>query len=166
MFRIFSDYMRPTLRLSSLLPQPVIYIYTHDSIGPGEDGPTHQPIEQLAALRAIPNLVVIRPADATETVEAWRMAIQSRNGPVALVLTRQKVPVIDRAKYAPANGLRLGGYVLADAPPPGKPAILLLASGSAVALALGAHERLAGGGVAARVGSPPPLEPFAAPAQA
>src|SRR3989440_12992445 len=130
MFRIFSDYMRPTLRLSSLLPQPVIYIYTHDSIGPGEDGPTHQPIEQLAALRAIPNLVVIRPADATETVEAWRMAIQSRNGPVALVLTRQKVPVIDRAKYAPANGLRLGGYVLADAPPPGKPAIILLASGS------------------------------------
>src|SRR5438034_2543959 len=95
---------------------------SHDSIGLGEDGPTHQPIEQLAALRAIPNLVLIRPADATETVEAWRMAILSPNGPVALVLTRQKVAVIDRAKYAPANGLRLGGYVLADAPPPRHPA--------------------------------------------
>src|SRR3989454_4859940 len=117
-FLIFSDYMRPPIRLAALSHLPVIYVFSHDSIGLGEDGPTHQPIEQLAALRAIPNLVVIRPADATETVEAWRMAIQSRNGPVALVLTRQKVPVIDRAKYAPANGLRLGGYVLADAPPP------------------------------------------------
>src|SRR6266705_1365245 len=106
--------MRPPIRLAALSHVPVIYVFSHDSIGLGEDGPTHQPIEQLAALRAIPNLVLIRPADATETVEAWRMAILSRNGPVALVLTRQKVPVIDRAKYAPANGLRLGGYVLAD----------------------------------------------------
>src|SRR5207247_10200592 len=110
--------------------------------------------EQLGARRAIPSLVVIRPADATETVEAWRMAILSRNGPVALVLTRQKVPVIDRAKYAPANGLRLGGYVLADAPR-GKPTIILLASGSEVTLALGAHERLAAEGIAARGVDPP-----------
>src|SRR2546425_1770530 len=129
-FLIFSDYMRPPLRLAVLSHLPVIYVFSHDSIGLGEDGPTHQPIEQLAALRAIPNLVVIRPADATETVEAWRMAIQSRNGPVALVLTRQKVPVIDRAKYAPANGLRLGGYVLADAPPPRQPAVIPLGAGA------------------------------------
>jgi len=159
-FLIFSDYMRPPIRLAALSHQPVIYVFSHDSIGLGEDGPTHQPIEQLAALRAIPNLVVIRPADATETVEAWRMAILSRNGPVALVLTRQKVPVIDRAKYAPANGLRLGGYVLADAPR-GKPAIILLASGSEVTLALGAHERLATEGIAARVVSLPSMELFA-----
>src|SRR5439155_1373738 len=142
-FLIFSDYMRPPIRLAALCDLPVIYVFTHDSIGLGEDGPTHQPIEQLAALRAIPNLVVIRPADATETVEAWRMAVQSRSGPVALVLTRQKVPVIDRAKYTSANGLRLGGYVLADAPPPGsKPAIILLASGPEVDIVLGAYERL------------------------
>ncbi len=159
-FLIFSDYMRPPIRLAALSHLPVIYVFSHDSIGLGEDGPTHQPIEQLAALRAIPNLVVIRPADATETVEAWRMAILSRNGPVALVLTRQKVPVIDRAKYALANGLRLGGYVLADAPR-GKPGIILLASGSEVDLALGAYERLAIEGIAARVVSLPSMELFA-----
>jgi len=159
-FLIFSDYMRPPIRLAAVGNLPVIYVFTHDSIGLGEDGPTHQPIEQLAALRAIPNLVVIRPADATETVEAWRMAILSRSGPVALVLTRQKVPVIDRAKYAPANGLRLGGYVLADSPS-GKPAILLLASGSEVAIVLGAYERLAAEGIAARVVSLPSMELFA-----
>src|SRR5881628_1961193 len=159
-FLIFSDYMRPPIRLAALSHLPVIYVFSHDSIGLGEDGPTHQPIEQLAALRAIPNLVVIRPADATETVEAWRMAILSRNGPVALVLTRQKVPVIDRAKYAPANGLRLGGYVLADAGG-AKPAIVLLASGSEVELALGAYERLIAEGIAARVVSVPSMELFA-----
>jgi len=159
-FLIFSDYMRPPIRLAALCDLPVIYVFTHDSIGLGEDGPTHQPIEQLAALRAVPNLVVIRPADATETVEAWRLAIQSRNGPVALVLTRQKVSVIDRAKYAPANGLRLGGYVLADAGD-AKPAIILLASGSEVELTLGAHERLAAEGIAARVVSMPSMELFA-----
>src|SRR3989454_5076883 len=153
--------MRPPIRLAALSHLPVIYVFSHDSIGLGGDGPTHQPIEQLAALRAIPNLVVIRRADATETVEAWRMAIQSRNGPVALVLTRQKVPVIDRAKYAPANGLRLGGYVLADAPPPGKPANILLASGSEITLALGPHVRLSAEGVAAREGRPPSTEQFA-----
>jgi transketolase len=159
-FLIFSDYMRPPIRLAALCDLPVIYVFTHDSIGLGEDGPTHQPIEQLAALRAIPNLVVIRPADATETVEAWRMAILSRRSPVALVLTRQKVPVIDRAKYAPANGLRLGGYVLADARD-GKPAIVLLASGSEVGIVLDAYERLAAEGIAARVVSLPSMELFA-----
>jgi len=159
-FLIFSDYMRPPIRLAALCDLPVIYVFTHDSIGLGEDGPTHQPIEQLASLRAVPNLVVIRPADATETVEAWRMAILSRSSPVALVLTRQKVPVIDRAKYAPANGLRLGGYVLADARA-GKPAIVLLASGSEVDLALGAYERLAAEGTGARVVSLPSMELFA-----
>ena len=159
-FLIFSDYMRPPIRLAALCDLPVIYVFTHDSIGLGEDGPTHQPIEQLAGLRAVPNLVVIRPADATETVEAWRMAILSRSGPVALVLTRQKVPVIDRAKYAPANGVRLGGYVLADGRA-GKPAVVLLASGSEVDLTLGAYERLAAEGIAARVVSVPSMELFA-----
>jgi len=159
-FLIFSDYMRPPIRLAALCGLPVIYVFTHDSIGLGEDGPTHQPIEQLAALRAIPDLVVIRPADATETVEAWRLAILSQGGPVALVLTRQKVPVIDRATYAPANGLRLGGYVLADARG-AKPAIVLLASGSEVELALGAYERLTAEGIAARVVSVPSMELFA-----
>ncbi len=159
-FLIFSDYMRPPIRLAALCGLPVIYVFTHDSIGLGEDGPTHQPIEQLAALRAIPNLVVIRPADATETVEAWRVAILSHSGPVALVLTRQKVPVIDRAKYSPANGLRLGGYVLAEAPG-GKPAIVLLASGSEVDIVLGAYERLVAEGIAARVVSLPSMELFA-----
>jgi len=159
-FLIFSDYMRPPIRLAALCGLPVIYVFTHDSIGLGEDGPTHQPIEQLAALRAIPNLVVIRPADATETVEACRLAILSQSSPVALVLTRQKVPVIDRATYAPANGLRLGGYVLADARG-AKPAIVLLASGSEVELALGAYERLTAEGIAARVVSVPSMELFA-----
>jgi len=159
-FLIFSDYMRPPIRLAALCGLPVIYVFTHDSIGLGEDGPTHQPIEQLAALRAIPNLVVIRPADATETVEACRLAILSQSSPVALVLTRQKVPVIDRATYAPANGLRLGGYVLAEARG-AKPAIVLLASGSEVELALGAYERLTAEGIAARVVSVPSMELFA-----
>jgi transketolase len=159
-FLIFSDYMRPPIRLGALCRLPVIYVFSHDSIGLGEDGPTHQPVEQLAALRAIPNLAVIRPADPTEVVEAWRAAILHRHGPVALVLTRQKVPVIDRSKYAPANGLRLGAYVLADAPN-GKPAIILIGSGSEVALVLGAFEKLSAEGVAARVVSMPCMELFA-----
>jgi len=159
-FLIFSDYMRPPIRLAALGDLATIYVFSHDSIGLGEDGPTHQPIEQLAALRAIPNLTVIRPADANEVVEAWRAALQHRHGPVALVLTRQKVPVIDRAKYAPANGLRLGAYVLADAPG-GKPAIILIASGSEVALVLGAYEKLTAAGSAARVVSMPCMELFA-----
>jgi transketolase len=159
-FLIFSDYMRPPIRLAALGGLPTIYVFSHDSIGLGEDGPTHQPVEQLAALRAIPDLTIIRPADTTEVVEAWRAAILHRHGPVALVLTRQSVPVIDRDKYAPANGLRLGAYVLADAPD-GKPAIILMASGSEVELALGAYERLVGAGIAARVVSMPCMELFA-----
>src|SRR5207237_1122716 len=149
-FLIFSDYMRPPIRLAALCRLPVIYVFSHDSIGLGEDGPTHQPIEQLAALRAIPDLIVLRPADATETVEAWRAAIRHQSGPVALVFTRQKVGVIDRTRYAPANGLRLGAYVLADESKGGKPAILLIASGSEVELVLGAYERLTAEGIAAR----------------
>ncbi len=167
-FLIFSDYMRPPIRLAALSDLPAIYVFSHDSIGLGEDGPTHQPIEQLAGLRAVPNLTVIRPADATEVVEAWRAAILHHEGPVALVLTRQKVPVIDRARYAPANGLRLGGYVLADTSggggkggKGGKPAIILMASGSEVELILGAHERLAAEGIAARAVSMPCMEFFA-----
>src|SRR5213082_2041791 len=159
-FLIFSDYMRPSIRLAALSGLPAIYVFSHDSIGLGEDGPTHQPVEQLASLRAIPNLTVIRPADATETVEAWRAAVQHQSGPVALVCTRQKVPVIDRARYAPANGLRLGAYVLADAPG-GRPAVILMASGSEVELVLGAYETLAAAGIAARAVSMPCMEFFA-----
>jgi transketolase len=161
-FLIFSDYMRPSIRLAALTGLPVIYVFSHDSIGLGEDGPTHQPIEQLASLRAIPNLVVIRPADPAETVEAWRAAILRSAGPVAIVVTRQKVASIDRTKYAPANGLRLGGYVLADAPGSGgAPSVVLIATGSEVELALAAYERLATEAVAARVVSMPSLELFA-----
>src|SRR5207247_2875040 len=138
-FLIFSDYMRPPIRLAALSHLPVIYVFSHDSIGLGEDGPTHQPIEQLAALRAIPNLVVIRPADATETVEAWRTAILSRNGPVAPVLTRPKVPVIDRAQYAPANVLRLVGYVLSAGPPPCQSTSSSLTDGANTTLPCGSH---------------------------
>jgi len=163
-FLIFSDYMRPAIRLAALTQVKPIYVFTHDSIGLGEDGPTHQPIEHLAALRAMPNLTVIRPADATEAVEAWRAVILHRQGPVALVLTRQKVPVIDRAKYAPANGLRLGGYVLADAPG-GKPDIVLMATGSEVELILAAYEQLKANGQKPRAVSMPCLEYFAAQPQ-
>ncbi len=163
-FLIFSDYMRPPIRLAALCHLPAIYVFTHDSIGLGEDGPTHQPIEQLAGLRAIPNLTVIRPADPTEVVEAWRAAILHTSGPVALVFTRQKVSVIDRARYGPANGLRLGAYVLADAPG-GKPAVILIASGSEVELVLGAYEQLAAAGLAARVVSMPSMEFFASQPQ-
>jgi transketolase len=160
-FLIFSDYMRPAIRLAALTHLKVIYVFTHDSIGLGEDGPTHQPIEQLAALRAIPNMTVIRPADPTETAEAWRAAIRHERGPVALVLTRQKLSVIDRAKFASAAGLHRGAYVLADAPG-GEPQVLLLATGSEVEIALSAYERLLVDGVAARVVSMPCLEYFAA----
>src|SRR5207244_3770495 len=159
-FLIFSDYMRPPIRLAALSHLPVIYVFSHDSIGLGEDGPTHQPMGQLGSLRAIPHRTVLRPADATEVVEAWRAAVQHQSGPVALVLTRQKVPVIDRARYAPANGLRLGAYVLADAPG-GKPAVILMASGSEVELVLAAYEQLVAAGTAARVVSMPCMEFFA-----
>jgi transketolase len=155
----FSDYARPAIRLSALMELPVIHLFTHDSIGLGEDGPTHQPVEQLASLRAIPGLDVIRPADANEVAEAWRAAIDRTHQPVALVLTRQNVPVFDRSKYASAEGLRRGGYVLADAEG-GDPQVILIATGSEVALALTAYEELKGEGVRARVVSMPCCELF------
>jgi transketolase len=155
----FSDYARAAIRLSSLMELPVIHLFTHDSIGLGEDGPTHQPVEQLASLRAIPGLDVIRPADANEVAEAWRAAVDRHHQPVALVLTRQNVPVIDRDRYAAAAGLRRGGYVLAD-PPDGGPEVILIATGSEVALALAAHEELRGDGIGSRVVSLPCWELF------
>src|SRR5262249_28818275 len=136
-FLIFSDYARGAMRLSAIMELPVIYIFTHDSIGVGEDGPTHQPIEQLASLRAIPGLIVFRPADANETAEAWKAVMKLHHEPAALILTRQAVPIIDRTRYAPAAGVARGAYVLAD-PPDSKPVVLLLASGSEVALCLDA----------------------------
>ncbi|SRR5579883_861240 len=159
-FLIFSDYMRPPIRLAALMEQHVIYIYTHDSIGLGEDGPTHQPIEQLSALRCIPNMTVLRPGDANEVAEAWRVAIQHEDGPIALVLSRQKLVFIDRTRFASASGVAQGAYVLGDAAG-GPPQVVLLASGSELALILGAQERLAAAGVRARVVSAPSLELFA-----
>jgi len=156
-FMTFSDYMRPAIRLAALSEVQVIYVFTHDSIGLGEDGPTHQPIEHLAALRAIPHLFVIRPADSLEVSEAWRIAILRRHAPTALALTRQKVPVIDRNKFAKADGLRRGAYVLADAE---APQLILLATGSEVSLALDAWQKLQEEGVAARVVSMPCWELF------
>ncbi len=158
-FLIFSDYARPAIRLTAIMELPVIYIFTHDSIGVGEDGPTHQPVEQLTALRAIPGLINLRPADAGEIVEAWKLIMQLHHEPVTLILTRQALPVIDRQKYAPAEGLRNGAYVLAD-PPHGKPDVLLLATGSEVSLCLNAYEKLASEGIAARVVSMPSWELF------
>ncbi|HKP46593.1 MAG TPA: transketolase [Pyrinomonadaceae bacterium] len=157
-FMTFSDYMRPAIRLAALSEVQVIYVFTHDSIGLGEDGPTHQPIEHLAALRAIPNLFVIRPADSPEVSEAWRIAILRRHAPTALALTRQKVPVIDRGRYATAEGLRRGGYVLAEAE--GALQLILIATGSEVSLALEAREKLQSEGVATRVVSMPCVELF------
>src|SRR3712207_2664803 len=149
-FLIFSDYARPAIRLSALMELPTIHIFTHDSIGVGEDGPTHQPVEQLASLRAVPGLIILRPADANEVVEAWRVIMELRHEPVALILTRQALPTLDRTIYAPAAGVAQGAYVLADAPD-GKPDVLLLASGSEVALCVTARERLAAEGIQARV---------------
>jgi transketolase len=160
-FLIFSDYMRPPMRLAAMNGLPVIYVFTHDSIAMGEDGPTHQPVEQLLGLRSIPGMVVIRPADANETVAAWRIAIGRREGPVTLVLTRQGLPVLDLARYPglPA-GVPLGGYVLADSPTDVRPDIILIATGSEVHLALEARDRLATEGVQARVVSLPSTEIF------
>jgi transketolase len=159
-FLIFSDYMRPSIRLAAFMKQRVIYVYTHDSIGLGEDGPTHQSIEQLSSLRAIPNMTVVRPADATETAVAWRVAVEHRDGPVALVLTRQKLGFIDRETYASADGVAKGGYVLADPPNGEAPRVVLMSSGSEVALILKAHQELANQGVATRVVSMPSMELF------
>ena len=158
-FFIFSDYMRPTIRLAAMMQLPVIYIYTHDSIGLGEDGPTHQSIEQLASFRAIPHMMTIRPADANEVAEAWRVLMPMKNQPVALVLTRQTVPTFDRSKYAPAKGLAQGAYVLADSG--GTPDVILIGTGSEVQLCVGAYEQLTGEGVKARVVSMPSWELFA-----
>ncbi|HEX8849701.1 MAG TPA: transketolase [Gemmatimonadaceae bacterium] len=159
-FLVFSDYMRPPIRLAAFMHRRVVYVYTHDSIGLGEDGPTHQPIEQLTALRCIPRMTTIRPADAGETVEAWRAALLNDEGPTALVLTRQKLGFIDRAKYGAASGVLKGAYVLGDAPD-GKPRVVLMSSGSEVALALAAYEKLNAAGIAARVVSMPSHEIFA-----
>ena len=158
-FLIFSDFARGAIRLSALMEIPVIHIFTHDSIGVGEDGPTHQPVEQIASLRAIPGLVTIRPSDANEVAEAWRVIMQLRHEPVALVLSRQALPTLDRGRYAPASGLARGGYVLAD-PPDGDPQVILIATGSEVHVALGAYEQLTSEGVRARVVSLPSWELF------
>lgn len=158
-FLIFSDYARPAIRLSALMEIPTIHIFTHDSIGVGEDGPTHQPVEQLASLRAIPGLITLRPADANEVVEAWKVIMQLRHQPAALVLTRQAIPTLDRAVYAPASGLAQGAYVLADAEA-GQPDVILIASGSEVALCVAAYEQLKSEGIKARVVSMPSMELF------
>ncbi|MCD6296041.1 MAG: transketolase [Deltaproteobacteria bacterium] len=158
-FLIFSDYMRPAIRLAALMGLRVIYVFTHDSIGLGEDGPTHQPVEQLASLRTIPNLTVIRPCDANETAEAWRVAMSSEKGPVALALTRQGMPVLDRNTFGPATGLSNGAYVLKDAKDK-KPDIILIATGSEVQIALDASQELESKGVAVRVVSMPSWELF------
>jgi transketolase len=175
-FMCFSDYMRPSIRLACLSEVQVIYVFTHDSVGLGEDGPTHQPIEHLAALRAIPHLFVIRPADSHEVREAWRLAILRRHAPTALALTRQKVPLIDRKALASAEGLRRGGYILAEAESVGErgtsptvregsaiqeaPKLILIATGSEVSLALEAREQLQHDGVPTRVVSMPCTELF------
>jgi transketolase len=158
-FLIFCDYLRPALRLSALMEVPAIYIFTHDSIGVGEDGPTHQPVEQLASMRAIPGLITLRPADANEVVEAWKVIMQLRHEPAALALTRQALPTLDRTKYAAASGVARGAYVLADAPA-GKPAVILIASGSEVPLCVQAYEQLKTEGIHARVVSMPSWELF------
>jgi len=158
-FFVFSDYLRPSMRLSAIMGLPSIYVFTHDSIGVGEDGPTHQPVEQLAAARSIPGLVVIRPGDANEAVEAWRSALKETHRPTALVLTRQNLPTLDRSKYNAAEGAGRGGYILSEADG-GSPQALLIATGSEVSLALAAQQKLAADGVAVRVVSMPSFELF------
>ncbi len=159
-FLIFSDYMKASIRLAALMRLPVIYVFTHDSIGLGEDGPTHQPIEQLAGLRAIPGLVTFRPADANEVVEAWRVIVGLKHRPACLVLTRQALPTLDRSRYAPASGLARGGYILSEAPGQ-KPDVILIATGSEVPLCIAAQDMLESQGLAARVVSLPCWELFA-----
>jgi transketolase len=163
-FLIFSDYLRPSIRLAALMELGVIYVFTHDSIGVGEDGPTHEPIEQLAALRAIPRLVVIRPCDANETAVAWRVAIESRDRPVALALSRQNLPTLDRSRFGSADGLRRGAYILAEAAN-GNPELILIATGSEIPLVLAAQEKLAERHIQTRVVSMPSWELFDAQSQ-
>ena len=159
-FMIFSDFLKPSVRLSAIMELPVIYIFTHDSIGVGEDGPTHQPVEQLVGLRAIPGLNVFRPADANEVAEAWRMAIEHQHEPSCLILSRQNLPTLDRTRFASASGLRRGAYVLADAKPGSEPEVILMGTGSEVGLCVDVYEKLAAEGVAARVVSMPSWEVF------
>jgi transketolase len=158
-FLIFSDYMRAPIRLSALMEIPVLYIFTHDSIGVGEDGPTHQPVEQLISLRAIPGLITRRPGDANEVAEAWRLIMQFRHEPVCLILSRQNMPTLDRAKYAPASGLTKGAYILGDAKG-GAPDVILIGTGSEVSLCVDAYEKLTAEGIKARVVSMPSWELF------
>ena len=158
-FLVFSDYMKPSIRLGALMQLPVIYVFTHDSIGVGEDGPTHQPVEQLVALRSIPGLIVLRPADANEVAEAWRVIIGLQDRPACLVLTRQAIPTFDRTRYASAAGVGRGAYILADAAD-GKPAVILIGTGSEVVLCVDAYEELVREGIAARVVSMPSWELF------
>jgi transketolase len=158
-FFIFSDYARPAIRLSALMELPTIFVFTHDAMGDGEDGPTHQPVEQLASFRAEPGLVVLRPADANEVVEAYRYVMQLRHEPAVLALSRQPLPTLDRSKYAPASGLARGAYVLAD-PPGGKPEVILIASGSEVSVCVNAHEELLAQGIRSRVVSMPSWDIF------
>jgi transketolase len=155
----FSDYMRPSMRLAALMQIPSIFVFTHDSIGLGEDGPTHQPIEQLASLRAMPNMIVLRPGDANEVVEAWRVILQLQESPASLVLSRQPMPTLDRSKFAPASGVAKGAYVLAEAPA-GKPDVILIGTGSELSLCVSAYEKLAAEGIQARVVSMPSWELF------
>jgi transketolase len=158
-FFIFSDYLRPALRLSALMELPTLFVFTHDAMGDGEDGPTHQPVEQLASLRAIPGLVVMRPGDANEVVEAYRVVMQLRHQPAVLVLSRQPLPTLDRKRYAPASGVARGAYVLADAPGE-SPELILIATGSELALAVQAHEKLIADGIRSRVVSMPSWDRF------
>jgi transketolase len=158
-FFIFSDYARPAIRLSALMELPTIFVFTHDAMGDGEDGPTHQPVEQLASFRAEPGLVVLRPGDANEVVEAYRYIMQLRHGPAVLALSRQPLPTLDRTKYAPASGVLRGAYVLGD-PPKGKPEVILIGSGSELSLCVNAHEELLAEGVRSRVVSMPSWEVF------
>jgi transketolase len=158
-FFIFSDYARPAIRLSALMELPTIMIFTHDAMGDGEDGPTHQPVEQLISMRAIPGLTLLRPADANEVVEAYRTIMQLRHQPAAIVLSRQPLPTFDRSKYASAAGVARGAYVMADAPD-GSPEIILIATGSEVALCIDAHETLLTQGIRSRVVSMPSWDIF------
>jgi transketolase len=158
-FLIFSDFQRGAVRLSALMELPLIHVYTHDSIGVGEDGPTHQPVEHLASIRAMPGLIDLRPADANEVVEAWRVLMPLRHEPVALALSRQPLPTLDRSRYAPASGVARGAYVLAD-PPDGEPEVILIASGSEVGMTVEAYERLTADGIRARLVSMPSMQLF------
>ena len=158
-FFIFSDYARPAIRLAAIMELPSIFVFTHDAMGDGEDGPTHQPVEHLASLRAIPGLITLRPGDANEVVEAYRYVMQLRHQPAALALSRQPLPTLDRSKYAPASGVARGAYVLAELPG-GNPEVILIASGSEVSIAVEAHESLLAEGIRSRVVSMPSWEIF------